>query len=118
VGAERGGTRAAGTAIAVLGHERSTLPVLWHVPGLPDEVERVAKRIVGRWDEDGAALESLVQLDFHVGDPAETLAEVAERANAAMIVVGHRRERALTRFRSSVAQDLIRMSACPVVVVP
>jgi nucleotide-binding universal stress UspA family protein len=104
--------------VAVLGHEPSPLPVLSHIAGPPDEAERVTKHIVSQWDEDVLALDHLLDLQFYRGHPAQTLAEIAERENAEMIVVGHRRERAFSALRGSVARDLMRMAACPVVVVP
>jgi nucleotide-binding universal stress UspA family protein len=104
--------------VAVLGHEPSPLPVLSRIPGAPDEVERVAKRIATRWDDDSRALGHLVDIEFVRGHPAEALAEMATREHAAMIIVGHRRNRALAAFRDSVARDLICLATCPVVVVP
>jgi nucleotide-binding universal stress UspA family protein len=104
--------------IAVLGHEPAPLPILSRIPGPPDEADRVAKRIATRWDEDSRALDHLVDIEFTRGHPAETLAEIANHAHAEMIVVGHRRDRALARFRDSVARDLIGRAKCPVVVVP
>jgi nucleotide-binding universal stress UspA family protein len=104
--------------VAVLGHEPSPLPVLSRIPGPPDEVERVAKRIATQWDDDSRALDHLVDIEFVRGHPAEALAEFATREHAEMIIVGHRRNRSLAPFRDSVARDLICLATCPVVVVP
>ncbi|MCW2968058.1 MAG: universal stress protein [Solirubrobacteraceae bacterium] len=104
--------------VAVLGLEPSPIPGLSRLSGRPDEADRVAMRIAGRWDEDSRALGHIIDLEFTRGRPAQALAEIAEHEDAAMIVVGHRRTRALAPLRSSVARDLIRLSGCPVVVVP
>lgn len=104
--------------IAVLGHEPSPVPLLSRLPGPPDEVERVAKRIASRWDDDARALEHLIDLQFTRGHPAERLAAIAESENAELIVVGHRRERAVAPLRGSVARDLLRLASCPVAVIP
>jgi len=104
--------------VAVLGHEPSPLPVLSHVPGPPDEVDRVARRIAERWNEDGQALDHVIDLEFTRGHPAETLAQIARDERAEMIVVGHRHHRTLAPLRASVASDLTRIAGCPVVVVP
>lgn len=104
--------------VAVLGHEPSPLPVLSHLPGPPDEVDRVARRIAECWNDDGRALDHVVDLEFTRGHPAEALARIAADECAEMIVVGHRRDRALGSLRGSVAHDLARIAGCPVVVVP
>lgn len=104
--------------IAVLGHEPSPLPLVSRIPGRPDEVDRVARRIATRWDQDAKALDHVVDLEFIRGHPAEVLAEIAQREDAEMIVVGHRRDRRAGPLRSSVAQDLLRIADRPIVVVP
>jgi nucleotide-binding universal stress UspA family protein len=104
--------------IAVLGLEPSPVPGLSRLPAHPDEADRVAMRIAGHWDEDSHALGHVIDLEFTRGRPAQVLADIAEHEDAAMIVVGHRRPRALASLRGSVARDLIRLAGCPVVVVP
>lgn len=104
--------------VAVLGHEPSPVPGLSRLPGAPEERSHVARRIAGAWDEDGAELRDIAELRFEHGHPAEVLAAVAEREDAAMIVVGHHRGRRLQSLRPSVAEDLLRKARCPVVVVP
>jgi nucleotide-binding universal stress UspA family protein len=104
--------------VAVLGHQPSPLPVLSRVPGPPDEVDRVARRIAERWNQDGRALDHVIDLEFARGHPAETLARIADEDRAELIVVGHRRQRTLASLRDSVVSDLTQIAGCPVVVVP
>jgi len=104
--------------VAVLGHEPSPVPGVSLVPGVPDERARVARRIAGAWDADGADLRDVAELRFEHGHPASVLAAVAASEDAEMIVVGHHRGRRLAALRPSVAEDLLREAHCPVVVVP
>lgn len=104
--------------VAVLGHEPSPVPGVSRLPGGPDERSRVARRIAEAWNEDGADLRDVAELRFEHGRPARTLAAVAEAEHAELIVIGHHRGRRLQGLRASVAEDLVRLSPCPVVVVP
>lgn len=103
--------------VAVLGHEPSPLPLVDRLPHPPGETDRVARRIVARWDEDGASLRDVAELRLEHGRPAETLARVAADEGAALIVMGHRRSRRAEALRASVAEDLVRLAPCPVAVV-
>jgi nucleotide-binding universal stress UspA family protein len=103
--------------VAVLGHEPSPLPVLSRLPGPPDEAERVALRIASRWNEDGRDLHDVADLRFERGHPAEVLARIAEDEDAEMIVLGHDRSRWASGLRASVAEDLLRLAPCPVIIV-
>lgn len=103
--------------VAVLGHEPSPLPVVGRLPGMPDEVSRAARRIAAAWDIDGAALRDVAELRLEHGHPAETLARIAAEEDAELIVVGHHRGRHAEALRASVAEDLLRLAPCPVVVV-
>jgi nucleotide-binding universal stress UspA family protein len=61
-----------------------------------------------------------VEQRIEVGDPAERLAEVAAEERAALILVGARalRPRWRPTLRRDLAQDLARVTPCPVLVVP
>lgn len=102
---------------ASLETEPSPLPVLALVPHAPGEADRVAARIAARWNDDGRALGDGVELRFERGRPAETLAAAADREQARLIVIGHRPGRRAAGLRASVAEDLVRLAPCPVVVV-
>lgn len=104
--------------VAVLGHERSPLPMVdrltLHPPG---EADRVAQRIVACWDEDGADLRDVAELRITRGEPAPELARIAAEEGAQLLVVGHHRGRHAETLRASVARDLVGLALCPVVVV-
>jgi nucleotide-binding universal stress UspA family protein len=103
--------------VAVLGHEPSPLPLFDRIVPAPDETDRVARRIAGAWNEDGADLADVAPLRFVRGHPAPALAALADDVGAELIVMGHHRGRRLEGVRASVARDLIRVAPCPVVVV-
>ena len=103
--------------VAVLGHQPSPLPLVDRVPHAPDEADRVARRIVSRWDEDGLALRDVAELRIERGHPAQVLARIAEEEGAELIVIGHHRGRRVGALRASVAEDLLRLAPCPVAVV-
>lgn len=68
-----------------------------------------------------AAREHNVQVEnrVEVGEPAETLAQIAAEEAATLIIVGSRRYGLLRpRLRRSVASELAASAPCPVVIVP
>lgn len=104
--------------LAVLGHEASPLPLVDRLtPHAPDEVDRVARRILALWDEDGADLRDVAELRVRRGKPASVLARLATEERAQLIVIGHRRGRRAAALRASVARDLLRIAPCPVIVI-
>lgn len=105
-------------AIAALGHESAPLPLAGVIPHGPGDTSRTAQRIAHQWVQDTSECFDLVRLVFARGKPAQVLAAVAAREKAELLVVGHRRGRRLEAARSSVAQDLLRIAPCPVVIVP
>jgi nucleotide-binding universal stress UspA family protein len=59
------------------------------------------------------------EVRIEVGFPAEVLADVADRENAELIVVGSRGQGPFrAAFLGSVSNELIGVARCPVVVVP
>jgi nucleotide-binding universal stress UspA family protein len=110
--------------VAYDGTDEARAALLWAlaekapvVPVAVLENERDTRRIVSCWDEDGAELRDVAELQVVRGHAAPTLARVAADQGADLIVIGHHRGRHLQGLRPSVTEDLIRLAPCPVVVV-
>lgn len=81
-----------------------------------------AQRIQHAMENLRDAIESMglgpVQLDVRLGDPGQIAADRAQELNADLIVVGSHGRTGLTRmFLGSVAERVVRLAHCPILVV-
>lgn len=86
----------------------------WHSIDTPTRIRHVAKMLRERLDHAGY---SEVVLDILVGDPGHQIADLASRAHADLIVLPSHGRTGLRRWLiGSVAERVVRLAHCPVLV--
>ena len=88
--------------------------VIWH--SIDDEKRR--QHVIGEFTEKTADLEiNDVHFEVGIGDPGAVIAEKAEEIDAGMIVIPSHGRTGLTRLMlGSVAERVVRLAKCPVLV--
>ena len=88
------------------------------IPATEDEIQAEIRKQAEELSADG--IETSVEMrDVMLGGPAHAIAEIADGANADLIVVGTRGHSALAGlFLGSVTQRLLHIARCPVLVAP
>jgi nucleotide-binding universal stress UspA family protein len=89
-------------------------PIIATEDEIQSEIRKRAEELSADGLETSVKLRSLV-----VGGPAHAIAEIADEANADLIVAGSQGHTALAGFLlGSVTQRLLNVASCPVLVVP
>ena len=88
------------------------------IPATEDEIQAEIRKQAEELSADG--IETSVQMrNVMLGGPAHAIAEIADGANADLIVVGTRGHSAVAGlFLGSVTQRLLHIARCPVLVAP
>ena len=88
------------------------------IPATEDEIQAEIRKQAEELSADG--IETSVEMrNVMLGGPAHAIAEIADGANADLIVVGTRGHSAVAGlFLGSVTQRLLHLARCPVLVAP
>ena len=94
------------------------LEAAWPTHEAIEDAEAFAERKLGELAKRHQSSGSVGQVRAYLGDPAESILRAAVDLDADMIVVGTHGRRGLKRLvLGSVAETVVRLAACPVVVI-